>query len=123
MRFALNLNHPTLPEIKDFNALDDAKRLKLTAARFKPHVERHAGYRLNALVSTLANASGGKLAAEFINAKKQPNILQVFGNTILAQGWQDAPEENQEAVLAARAEPFGCPRMPKPPCPTFLESV
>jgi len=74
-----------------------------------PHVEGHAGFRLNALVSTLANASWGKLAAEFIDAKKQPDTLQVFVNTILAQGWREAAEEIDEAALAARAEPFGLP--------------
>ncbi|MBR9893822.1 phage terminase large subunit family protein [bacterium] len=75
----------------------------------QPHVEGHAGFRLNALVSTLANASWGKLAAEFVEAKKQPDTLQVFVNTILAQGWREAAEEIDEAALAARAEPFGLP--------------
>ncbi|MEC9312931.1 MAG: phage terminase large subunit family protein [Pseudomonadota bacterium] len=75
----------------------------------QPHVEGHAGFRLNALVSTLANASWGKLAAEFVEAKKSPDTLQVFVNTILAQGWREAAEELDEAELAARAEPFGLP--------------
>lgn len=75
----------------------------------EPHVEGHAGFRLNALVSTLANASWAKLAAEFVEAKKQPDTLQVFVNTILAQGWREAAEEIDEAALAERAEPFGLP--------------
>jgi len=75
----------------------------------EPDVEGHAGFRLNALVSTLANASWAKLAAEFVEAKKQPDTLQVFVNTILAQGWREAAEEIDEAALAARAEPFGLP--------------
>ena len=75
----------------------------------EPLVEGHAGFRLNALVSTLANASWGKLAAEFVEAKKSPDTLQVFVNTILAQGWREAAEEIDEAALAARAEPFGLP--------------
>lgn len=75
----------------------------------EPLVEGHAGFRLNALVSTLANASWAKLAAEFVEAKKQPDTLQVFVNTILAQGWREAAEEIDEAALAARAEPFGLP--------------
>jgi hypothetical protein len=33
-RFALNLNHPTLPEIKDFNVLDDVKCFRLNAKRY-----------------------------------------------------------------------------------------
>ncbi|GLK54400.1 hypothetical protein GCM10008170_04190 [Methylopila capsulata] len=74
-----------------------------------PQVEGHAGFRLNALVSTLANASWGKLAAEFVAAKRHPDQLQTFVNTILAQGWREAAEEIDEAALAARAEPFGLP--------------
>lgn len=77
-----------------------------------PHVVGHAGFRLNALVSTLANASWGKLASEFVEAKKSPDTLQVFVNTILAQGWREAAEEIDEAALAARAEPFGLDAIP-----------
>lgn len=75
----------------------------------EPHVAGHAGFRLNALVSTLSNASWGKLAQEFVEAKASPDTLQVFVNTILAQGWREAAEEIDEAALAARAEPFGLP--------------
>jgi len=77
-----------------------------------PHVVGHAGFRLNALVSTLANASWGKLAEEFVEAKKSPDTLQVFVNTILAQGWREAAEEIDEAALAARAEPFSLEALP-----------
>lgn len=77
-----------------------------------PHVTGHAGFRLNALVSTLANASWGKLAAEFVVAKGHPDQLQTFINTILAQGWREAAEEIDEAALAARAEPFGLDALP-----------
>ncbi len=77
-----------------------------------PGVTGHAGFRLNALVSTLANASWAKLAAEFVEAKKAPDTLQVFVNTILAQGWREAAEEADPEELAARAEPFGLDAMP-----------
>lgn len=77
-----------------------------------PHIQGHAGFRLNALVSTLANASWGKLAQEFVVAKKNPDTLQVFVNTILAQGWREAAEEIDDAALAARAEPFGLDAIP-----------
>lgn len=77
-----------------------------------PNVKGHAGFRLNALVSTLANASWAKLAAEFVVAKKSPDTLQVFVNTILAQGWREAAEEIDETALSARAEPFSLDAMP-----------
>ncbi len=89
-------------------ALVENGRWRATA----PHVRGHAGFRLNALVSTLTNASWGKLAAEFVEAKRSPDTLQVFVNTILAQGWREAAEEIDEAALAARAEPFGLDALP-----------
>ncbi|NRP70189.1 hypothetical protein ILFOPFJJ_01067 [Ensifer psoraleae] len=89
-------------------AMVESGRWRATA----PHVRGHAGFRLNALVSMLANASWGKLAAEFVEARKSPDTLQVFVNTILAQGWREAAEEIDEAALAARAEPFGLDAIP-----------
>ena len=78
----------------------------------RPEIEGHAGFRLNALVSTLANASWGKLAAEFIAAKGHPDQLQTFVNTILAEGWREAAEEIDEAELAGRRERFGLDALP-----------
>lgn len=77
-----------------------------------PHVRGHAGFRMNALVSGLANATWAKLAAEFITAKDHPDQLQIFVNTILAQGWSEAGEEIDEAQLMARAEEFGLSAIP-----------
>ena len=77
-----------------------------------PHVKGHAGFRLNALVSGLANASWSKLAAEFLTAKEDPANLQVFVNTLLAQGWREASDELDEIVLQSRCEAFGLNRIP-----------
>lgn len=78
----------------------------------RPEVKGHAGFRLNALASLLANAAWGRLAAEFLRAKEDPAELQTFVNTILAQGWREAGEEVADDTLAARAEPFGLDRIP-----------
>lgn len=78
-----------------------------------PHVKGHAGFRINALVSTLANASWGRLASEFVLAKRDPSTLQTFVNTILAQGWNEGGEEADESELMARAEPFGLSAIPQ----------
>lgn len=72
-----------------------------------PHARNHAGFRLNALISGLANARWCRLAEEFLAAKDHPDQLQIFVNTILAQGWREAAEELDDAVLSARAESFG----------------
>lgn len=71
----------------------------------RPEIKSHAGFRLNALVSPLHNASWGKLAAEFLAAKNDPAELQVFTNTILAQGWS-TPSIIDEGTLSSRKEPF-----------------
>jgi phage terminase large subunit GpA-like protein len=76
-----------------------------------PHVRGHAGFRINALVSTLANAAWGKLATELLEARKAPDKLQGFVNTILGQGWKQG-EEIDDSDLAARAEPFGLALIP-----------
>lgn len=78
----------------------------------RPEVKGHAGFRLNALVSGLANASWGKLAAEFLAAKDHPDKLQTFVNTILGQGWREAAESIDEGILRGRAEPFGLNAIP-----------
>ncbi|WP_242219424.1 phage terminase large subunit family protein [Shinella zoogloeoides] len=78
----------------------------------RPEVAGHAGFRLNALVSLLANASWGKLAREFLSAKDDPALLQVFTNTILAQGWNEAGEDLDEGTLYGRREKFGLEAVP-----------
>ena len=80
----------------------EAGRWRATA----PEVQGHAGFRINALVSPLANASWGRLAEEYLATKDDPQGRQVFHNTILAQGWRAPGVEIDEASLAARAEDF-----------------
>jgi phage terminase large subunit GpA-like protein len=79
----------------------------------RPEVKDHAGFRLNALVSPLANASWGKLASEFLGAKESPEELQVFANTILGEGWHEGGEEVDETALISRAEAFSLDAIPK----------
>jgi phage terminase large subunit GpA-like protein len=78
----------------------------------RPEIEGHAGFRLSALVSLHSNAAWSKLAAEFLQAKDDPAQLQVFTNTILAQGWKGEGEEVDEGALASRGENFGLDRIP-----------
>jgi phage terminase large subunit GpA-like protein len=78
----------------------------------RPEVRGHAGFRLNALVSLLPNASWAKLAAEFLAAKDDSAELQVFTNTVLAQGWAAPGAELDEVALAGRAEDFDLEHIP-----------
>lgn len=85
------------------------KSAMMAAGRWRatcPEMKGHAGFRINALVSPHANASWGKLAAEFLAAKGSPDTLQTFVNTLLAQGWREEAEDVDESSLQARAEPF-----------------
>lgn len=78
----------------------------------RPDVVGHAGFRLNALVSLLANASWSKLAAEFIAGKDDPAEMQTFVNTVLGEGWTAAGSEIDETGLAGRVEPFSANAIP-----------
>lgn len=78
-----------------------------------PKVRGHAGFRLNALVSLLPNASWAKLASEFILAKSNPDSLRVFVNTTLAQAWKsDTGSDIDELALMKRAERFDLSSVP-----------
>lgn len=89
-------------------AMIDGGRWRAT----RPEVQGHAGFRINALVSPHANAAWGKLAAEFLAAKGNPDTLMTFVNTILAQGWRETADELEEGELQARAEPWGLDNIP-----------
>jgi phage terminase large subunit GpA-like protein len=79
----------------------------------RPEVKEHAGFKLSALVSLMPNASWPNLVREFLAAKRNPDDLRVFVNTVLAEGWRDqSGEEIDESGLMARREPFGLDRLP-----------
>ncbi|HMN36645.1 MAG TPA: phage terminase large subunit family protein [Hyphomicrobium sp.] len=78
----------------------------------RPEIVNHHGYRLNALVSPHTAASWANLATEFVEAKKDPTTLQVFVNTILAEGWREEGDELDQAALTTRREPFSLRAIP-----------
>ena len=91
-------------EERDKPAMVEAGEWRATA----PHVKGHAGFRISALVSLFANASWGKLAAEYEAAVKSgPADMQVFYNTALGKVWSTAVGYVDETALMARAEKFG----------------
>lgn len=78
----------------------------------RPHIRDHASFRINSLVSLLPNTSWATLAAEWLVAKKSPDTLQAFVNTVLGQGWTENGEELDESALQARVEAFGLQSIP-----------
>ena len=88
---------------------DREKAPMLLAGRWRataPHVEGHHGYRINALSSLLPNAAWGKLAAEFVEAKKSPVTLKPWVNTILGEPWRGEGEDLDPADLARLQVPL-----------------
>lgn len=71
-----------------------------------PEVKDHAGFAVNCLISPHHNARWGKLAAEFLLAKRAPETLQIFTNTVLGQPWKTEGEDLDEHELFARREAF-----------------
>lgn len=78
----------------------------------RPEVRGHAGFRLNALVSPLANASWSHLATEWLAVHADAERRRVFVNTLLAEGWNDGADGVDESALAGRVEPFGLNAIP-----------
>ena len=75
----------------------------------------HAGFKLNSLISTLPNAAWGKLAEEFIAAKRNgPEALQAFTNTVLGEPWKEQLGDGIEAhALQSQAREFCLDNLPQ----------
>jgi phage terminase large subunit GpA-like protein len=66
----------------------------------------HASFFIWAGYSVFANASWGNIAAEFVEAKKDPVTLRVFVNTVLGETWEEKGETVDENWLAQRRETY-----------------
>lgn len=78
----------------------------------KPEVEGHRGYKLTSLTSTLPNAAWPKLAAEFLQAKRNPATLKPFVNTVLGEPWRGEGDYLDAADLDALRRPFSLDSVP-----------
>lgn len=96
-------------EERDKAAMVAAGRWRATA----PGVKGHAGFAINALVSPHHNARWGKLAAEFLEAKKAPETLQTFTNLVLGEPWKTEGEDLDEHELYGRREAFRMDALPE----------
>ena len=94
----------------------------------RPEIGNHRGYRINALVSLLANATWPQLMAEWFRAKRGgPAEMQPFVNQVLGRTWKTSINAVDADVLRARVEPFGLPTQGRPkvviPRPVLLITV
>ena len=81
---------------------ESAKASMVAAGRWRataPEVRGHAGFRLSALVSLSPHARWPQLVVEFLRAKRDPAELQVFCNTLLAEGWRTAEALDEQDLL------------------------
>jgi phage terminase large subunit GpA-like protein len=66
------------------------------------------GYHISALYAPVGWPSWGELAAEFLEARKSRETLQVFCNTVWGECWKDEAALPLDAdALYSRREPFG----------------
>jgi phage terminase large subunit GpA-like protein len=66
------------------------------------------GYHISALYAPVGWPSWGELAAEFLEASKTRETLQVFCNTVWGETWKDEATLPLDAdALYSRREPFG----------------
>lgn len=101
-------NNGCVVQEKDKPAMVAAGRWRATA----PDVKGHAGFRINALVSPHFNARWGKLAAEFLEAKKTPETLQTFTNLVLGEAWRTEGDDLDEHELSRRREAYSLQNLP-----------
>lgn len=73
---------------------------------------RRAGFFIWAGYSLSPNASWGALAVEFMESKKDPQLLQTFVNTILAETWEEKGEGITVKAVADRVEQYAAAEVP-----------
>lgn len=94
--------------------IDESKKywmLKNGEWKATRETKKVAGFHLNELYSVFS--TWGSMAENFLEAKKQPEMLKTFINTSLAETWEPEPEEAVEAEgLMARRESYDMETIP-----------
>ena len=84
------------------------KEAMVQAGQWVPTAESAVpGWHLNALISLFDGARWPCLVSEFLDAKDNPELLQVFVNTRLGETWEIRGEQIEPTVLEARIERYG----------------
>ena len=76
-----------------------------------PGPGKSAGFHLSSLYSPLGWVSWAKIAAEFIEAKKDTELLKTWINTRLGETWEEEGEQPDDNYLFSRREDYG-PEIP-----------
>lgn len=71
-----------------------------------PEQKKIDGYHLNALISPWK--TWNSLVDDFLTAKKNPEKLKVFVNTMLAESWEEKSDLDFNELLAKRRQYYNC---------------
>jgi phage terminase large subunit GpA-like protein len=77
--------------------------------------DRHASFHIWAAYSMSPNATWGKIAAEFLEAKRRPETLRTFVNTVLGETWKERGEAPEWERLYERREGYAIGTVPVDP--------
>jgi len=69
-----------------------------------------AGFHIYGMMSPWITLA--EMAAEFLAARKDPALLQVWTNTVLGEGWEEAAEKVEGSALISRGENYGPQSLP-----------
>lgn len=73
----------------------------------QPEIRGIAGFKVSGLVSPFEGASWSVVVQEFLDAGKDPDLLQVWTNTRLGELWEEPEDKIDPTSLADRAEAYG----------------
>lgn len=87
--------------------IDEKEKLTMLSNgewRAEKETDKTAGFRINELYSVWS--SWPQMAADFLEAKKHPEILKTFVNTSLGDVWRDQGKEIESEGLMSRCEGY-----------------
>lgn len=90
------------------------KRAMIEAGEWRAEGEfaGHASFHIWAAYSLSPNATWAQLAAEFLEAKRRPETLRTFVNTVLGETWKERGEAPDWELLYQRREPYAIGSVP-----------
>ncbi|MGN6109186.1 MAG: phage terminase large subunit family protein, partial [Kofleriaceae bacterium] len=93
------------------------KRAMLEAGEWRAEGEfsGHASFHIWAAYSLSPNATWGQIATEFLEAKRRPETLRTFVNTVLGETWAERGEAPDYERLYQRRESYAIGSVPDGP--------
>jgi len=83
---------------------DEEGRVQCPRCGSKPHGVEHAGFNVSKIYSVTQRLD--EMVTEFLRAKADPHLLQVWVNTQLAEEWEEGGAPTDDAALMRRREAY-----------------